>query len=162
MKSTLKMVKEWHEEFDVGISEWPNVKDEELNDLRLKLLEEEIKELREALEEGDEVEALDALTDIQYILDGTYLTLGFWAVKREAFKEVHKSNMSKKDEDGMPIKRDDGKILKGPNFEPPELQKYVGMAKLRKRGEPWEMPIEQQAESFEDAEQKDQRNGRLK
>jgi hypothetical protein len=87
----------------------------------MDLLEEELRELGEALEERDPVAVLDALTDLQYVLDGAYLALGFHAYKGDALLEVHRSNMSKLGENGRPIYREDGKILKGPNYSPPDL-----------------------------------------
>ena len=93
------------------------------NKLRLNLLQEEVDELKEALANGDTVEALDALTDIQYVLDGAYLSLGLHKLKDAAFSEVQRSNMSKLGEDGKPIRREeDGKILKGPNYFAPDLK----------------------------------------
>lgn len=67
-------------------------------------------------------EILDAITDLIYVLIGTALTFGFDL--DGAFKEVQRSNMSKLDH-GRPIKRPDGKILKGPDFSPPDLTPYI-------------------------------------
>jgi predicted HAD superfamily Cof-like phosphohydrolase len=97
--------------------------DERVNELRLQLLQEELNELQDAIESGDTVAALDALSDLQYVLDGAFLSLGF--SKHPAFEEVHRSNMSKLDDAGLPIRRADGKILKGPNYSPPDLTRYV-------------------------------------
>jgi len=96
-----------------------------LDQVRVSLLEEEIGELREAVEAGDMVEVLDALCDIQYVLDGAFLEFGLHSVKDAAFAEVQASNMSKLGEDGKPILREDGKILKGPNFRPPNLAQFL-------------------------------------
>ena len=100
--------------------------DPKTNDLRINLLAEELDELREALVAGDIVEVLDALTDLQYVLDGAYLSFGLHDVKDAAFAEVQRSNMSKLGEDGKPIRREsDGKILKGPNFFEPDLSQFI-------------------------------------
>lgn len=122
MNSSLELVRQWHEAFEVKNAEVPNIKDPALNDLRLKLLFEELNELAEALSKKDLVEVLDALTDLQFVLDGAYLAFGLSKVKDAAFKEVWNSNMSKLDRDGCPIRREDGKILKGPNFVEPDLK----------------------------------------
>lgn len=101
------------------------------------LIKEEYTELRRALNgyrdfgnrgtilRGYETdrETLDALCDLIYVCIGMALKLGFDL--DGAFREVHRSNMSKLGEDGKPIKRDDGKILKGPNFTPPDLTPYI-------------------------------------
>jgi len=124
MKTTLDQVREWHENFNAPVLNEPALP-EGRRELRLSLLEEEIKELREAVEAGDMVEVLDALCDIQYVLDGAFLEFGLHPVKYRAFAEVQASNMSKLGEDGKPILREDGKILKGPNFRPPDLAQFL-------------------------------------
>ena len=124
MKTTLDQVREWHENFNAPVLNEPALP-EGRRELRLSLLEEEIKELREAVEAGDMVEVLDALCDIQYVLDGAFLEVGLHQVKYRAFAEVQASNMSKLGEDGKPILREDGKILKGPNFRPPDLAQFL-------------------------------------
>ncbi len=93
--------------------------------MRISILEEEVQELREAVAAGDLVEVLDALCDIQYVLDGTFLEFGMHGVKTEAVAEVHASNMSKLGADGRPVLREDGKVLKGPNFRPPDLARFL-------------------------------------
>jgi len=124
MKTTLDQVREWHESFQAPVLNEPALP-EGRRELRLSLLEEEIKELREAVEANDMVEVLDALCDIQYVLDGAFLEFGLHPVKDAAFAEVQASNMSKLGLDGKPILREDGKILKGPNFKPPNLAQYI-------------------------------------
>lgn len=123
MKTTIQQVEEFHHAFGVPVKSKPDLSDERVNLLRVELLAEELKELSEALEEKDPVMVLDALTDLQYVLDGAYLSLGF--SKHPAFEEVHRSNMSKLSATGEPIRRADGKILKGPNYTPPDLTRYV-------------------------------------
>jgi len=123
--STLDMVREFHNAFGVHCATHPTIDNVTVNALRLSLLEEEVGELWQALNAGDKVATLDALTDIQYVLDGAYLALGFSHVKQEAFKEVHRSNMSKLGDDGHPVRRPDGKVLKGPHYTPPDLSTLV-------------------------------------
>ena len=91
-----------------------------------QLLSNNVGELKEALEAGDIVEVLDALTDIQYVLDGAYLSFGMQGLKTPAFEEVQRSNMSKLGADGKPIVRpEDGKILKGPDYSEPDLKQFL-------------------------------------
>lgn len=125
-KSTLDQVKEFHETYGLPVEKAPNISDAKTNALRINLLAEEVDELKEALEANDIVEVLDALTDIQYVLDGAYLSFGLQDLKTKAFDEVHRSNMSKLGEDGQPIRREsDGKILKGPNYFKPDLVQFI-------------------------------------
>jgi predicted HAD superfamily Cof-like phosphohydrolase len=125
-KTTLEQVKIFHETYGLPVEAAPNISDAKTNALRINLLAEELDELKEALEAGDIVEVLDALTDLQYVLDGAYLSFGLHTVKDAAFEEVQRSNMSKLGEDGKPIRREsDGKILKGPNFFEPDLSQFV-------------------------------------
>ena len=126
MTDTLEGVRIFHETYGLPVKDRPDLSDPKTNQPRINLLQEELDELKEALAAGDEVGALDALTDLQYVLDGAYLSLGLHEVKYTAFAEVQRSNMSKLGEDGKPIRRpEDGKILKGPNFTPPDLKAVV-------------------------------------
>jgi len=125
-KTTLEQVREFHETYGLPVKGEPHISDEKTNALRINLLAEELEELQEALKDGDIVEVLDALTDLQYVLDGAYLSFGLHHVKQAAFDEVHSSNMSKLGEDGKPIVRpEDGKILKGPNYFKPDIAQFV-------------------------------------
>ena len=125
-KTTLEQVQEFHETYGLPVEGAPNIADEKTNALRINLLAEELDELKEALADGDLVEVLDALTDLQYVLDGAYLSFGLHDVKMAAFNEVHRSNMSKLGEDGKPIRREsDGKVLKGPSYFKPDMAQFV-------------------------------------
>ena len=130
-KTSIEMVREFHETFATPtnnmspINDAPTIDNVALNSMRVKLLREEVGELEDALADGNVVEALDALTDIQYVLDGAYLALGFHRVKDEASALVHASNMSKAGADGKAILREDGKILKGPNYQPVNLAPVI-------------------------------------
>ena len=121
----IECVRAFHKAYERPINKIPTVHDEAINKLRLRLLREEVTELEEALAHRNPIDVLDALTDIQYILDGTYLSLGFADFKASATAEVHQSNMSKLGADGKPIIREDGKILKGPNYRPPNLRRIL-------------------------------------
>ena len=70
---------------------------------------------------GDLVEIADALSDLLYLVMGTYLSHGLQEIAAQLFDEVHRSNMTKLDADGRPVYRTDGKVLKSPLFSPPDL-----------------------------------------
>ena len=125
-KSTLQQVQEFHETYGLPVKDAPDVSDEKTNALRINLIAEELEELQEALKNGDALETLDALIDLQYVLDGAFLSFGLHDVKDAAFNEVHRSNMSKLGEDGKPIRREsDGKVMKGPNYFKPDLAQFI-------------------------------------
>ena len=106
---------------DVEIEpQWTSV-----SELRYNLIDEELKELRQALDERNLVEVADALTDLLYVVYGAGHSFGINLDK--CFEEVHNSNMSKLGEDGRPIYREDGKVLKGPNYWSPNLKKILNV-----------------------------------
>ena len=126
VKSTLEQVREFHETYGLPVESVPNISDQKTNDLRINLIAEELEELQEALKNNDIVETLDALIDLQYVLDGAFLSFGLHDVKEIAFAEVHRSNMSKLGEDGKPIRREsDGKVMKGPNYFVPDMSQFI-------------------------------------
>jgi predicted HAD superfamily Cof-like phosphohydrolase len=122
---SMSMVREFHRVYGQPIHDQPHIDDSDLNTLRFKLIAEELAELGVALAERDAVEALDALVDLQYVLDGAFLSLGFHKMKADALAEVHRSNLSKLDGDGKPVLRADGKVTKGPRYSPPDLAAIV-------------------------------------
>lgn len=125
-KSTLEQVQEFHETYGLPVKDAPDLTDPQTNELRINLLAEELEELQEAIENNDHVEVLDALIDLQYVLDGAFLSFGLADVKEAAFNEVHRSNMSKLGEDGKPIRREgDGKVMKGPNYFKPDMKQFI-------------------------------------
>ena len=101
-------------------AEFPNDK---ITSLRYDLIKEELEELREAIEKKDIKEVADALTDILYVTYGAGHAFGINLDK--CFEEVQNSNMSKLGEDGKPIYNDKGKVMKGPNYFKPNLEKFV-------------------------------------
>jgi predicted HAD superfamily Cof-like phosphohydrolase len=122
-KDTIDQVAEFHGAYGLPILDVPDIGHAQTMKLRINLLQEELDELKDALAQGDMVETLDALTDLQYVLDGAYLSFGLHGVKQAAFDEVHRSNMSKLGADGKPIRRpEDGKVMKGPHYTPPDLK----------------------------------------
>lgn len=123
MKKKIKAVKEFHNSFGLGVSE-NMIADlgEAKNNLRFNLMDEENKEYLEAAQNNDLVEVADALGDMLYILCGTILEHGMQYKIEEVFNEIQRSNMSKLGEDGKPIYREDGKVLKGPNYFKPNIE----------------------------------------
>ena len=101
----------------------PTLPNNQLADLRLDLINEEVAELYSALAEKNIVQIADALTDILYVVYGAGHAFGIDL--DDCFREVHESNMSKLGADGKPVYRDDGKVLKGPNFFEPKLGELI-------------------------------------
>ena len=91
--------------------------------LRVRLIQEELTELIQALATNDEVEVADALTDILYVTYGAGHAFGIDLDK--CFDEVQNSNMSKLGSDGKPIYNESGKVMKGPNYFEPNLTQYL-------------------------------------
>lgn len=108
------------ETFGQDVKTIPEVPDAKTTDLRIELIAEELEELWDACENKDLVEIADALTDILYVTYGAGHAFGIDLDK--CFKEVQRSNMSKLGEDGKPIYREDGKVMKGPNYSEPDLK----------------------------------------
>ena len=106
-------------------SETPRVPPPEIGLARIQMLTEEVAELAHALGKRDLVGVLDGLSDIQVFLDGTYLACGLQYLKRQALHEVFLSNMSKLDEHGEPILDASGRVVKGPNYRPPDLAQFL-------------------------------------
>ncbi|RXP56584.1 hypothetical protein EC396_07445 [Lutibacter sp. HS1-25] len=122
MKNKLNAVKEFHEAFGLGIQHKPIAKlDEAKLKLRFDLMAEENEEYLEAANNNDLVEVADALGDMLYILCGTILEHGMQYKIEEVFNEIQRSNMSKLGADGKPIYREDGKVMKGPNYFKPNI-----------------------------------------
>ena len=103
----------------------PEFPDFSTRELRLELIREEYEELEEAIENRDIVEVADALTDLLYVIYGAGHAFG---IDLDAcYTEVHYSNMSKLGPDGTPLKREDGKVIKGPEFWEPQLAEVLGI-----------------------------------
>ncbi len=126
MKKKLAAVRLFHKTYGLGIQEQPTAQlGEDKNLLRYKLMREENEEYLEAANAGDLVEVADALGDMLYILCGTILEHGMQYKIEEVFNEIQRSNMSKLGEDGKPIYRQDGKVLKGPNYFKPNIKSIL-------------------------------------
>lgn len=113
-------VGEFHVAFRLPISTRPQRRvSKELESLRIELLREEFEEFCEAVIREDPVAIADALGDIVYVAYGTAVTYG---IDLDAvLREIHRANMSKLDSDGMPIIREDGKVLKSPRYRAPNI-----------------------------------------
>ena len=122
----INSVKEFHEVFGIGSLDKPEGTIEEKDYLlRYNLMKEENEEYLEACKKGDLVEIADALGDKMYILFGTILKHGLQHKIEEVFDEIHRSNMSKLDENGKPIYREDGKILKSKQYFRPDIKSVL-------------------------------------
>ncbi|MBN4084945.1 nucleoside triphosphate pyrophosphohydrolase family protein [Flavobacteriaceae bacterium AH-315-B10] len=123
MKNKIEAVKAFHKAFkldyretqkaDLGLAK---------HTLRFNLMKEENEEYLEAANNNDLVEVADALGDMLYILCGTIIEHGLQDKIEEVFNEIQRSNMSKLGENGEPIYREDGKVLKGPNYFKPNIK----------------------------------------
>lgn len=147
---TIDRVREFHEAFGHPVTATPDPMTKGLRELRVKLIAEELTELCDALgvdleiirsakdgewrvkveataddEDVDLVEAADALGDLDYVVAGANLVFGFPA--QDVSAEIHRANMSKLGEDGKPIYREDGKVMKGPNYTPPNVRAVLGL-----------------------------------
>ena len=121
--TNFELVGDFMESMEQDVLLAPEFPEEHIQRLRINLIEEELDELQLAVDNEDMVEVADALTDLLYVVYGAGHAFGIDL--DECFHEVHESNMSKLGEDGRPIYREDGKVLKGPNYEPPTLMDLI-------------------------------------
>ncbi len=122
MKKYTDAVTAFHTAFKIGHRETPKADlGTAKNTLRFNLMKEENEEYLEAAQNNDLVEVADALGDMLYILCGTMIEHGLQSKITEVFDEIQNSNMSKLGADGQPIYREDGKVLKGPNYFKPNI-----------------------------------------
>ena len=150
--NALNDVSKFHDTFNLPILENPTIPDAERCALRINLLEEELKELKEAIESNDLVEVADAFCDIQYVLSGAILEFGLAEKFKSLFDEVQRSNMSKtcktleeaketqayykkkdgtesnivmKGEEFLVYRMADRKVLKSVNYSPANIKKFI-------------------------------------
>ncbi len=109
--------------FGQEVKDRPSFSTKKINNLRISLIEEELKELKDAMESNNLIEVADALTDILYVTYGAGHAFGIDLDK--CFDEVQNSNMSKIGKDGKPIYNEFGKVMKGPNYFKPDLTKFI-------------------------------------
>lgn len=135
MQDLILKVKDFQQTFDQVVNRKPTLVDLELANLRFELMKEENEEYMQAVIDKDVVEVADALGDQLYILIGTILSHGMQEVIVDVFNEIHRSNMSKLDENGKPIingqdgvldiTRELGKVLKSPRYSKPNFDKIL-------------------------------------
>jgi predicted HAD superfamily Cof-like phosphohydrolase len=126
MKDKIEAVKAFHTSFKIGHRETPKADlGKAKNTLRFDLMKEENEEYMEAAQNNDLVEVADALGDMLYILCGTIIEHGLQHKIEDVFNEIQRSNMSKLGENGEPIYREDGKVLKGPNYFKPNIKNIL-------------------------------------
>ena len=121
--SNFERVKKFMKIFGQEVKEKAEFPNEKITSLRYELIREELEEFKDAIENKNIKEVADALTDILYVTYGAGHAFGINLDK--CFEEVQNSNMSKLGEDGKPIFNDKGKVMKGPNYFKPDLEKFV-------------------------------------
>ena len=121
--TNFESVKKFMETFGQEVKEKAHFPNDKITSLRYELIREELEELKEALDNKDIKEVADALTDILYVTYGAGHAFGINLDK--CFEEVQNSNMSKLGTDGKPIYNENGKVMKGPNYFKPNLNKFV-------------------------------------
>ena len=121
--TNFELVGDFMEAFGQEVNCEPTLRYKDTQDLRIELIQEELDELALGIDNNDIVEVADALTDLLYVVYGAGHAFGIDL--DECFTEVHESNMSKLGEDGRPIYREDGKVLKGPNYFVPNLEEIL-------------------------------------
>jgi predicted HAD superfamily Cof-like phosphohydrolase len=121
--SNFDKVKKFMETFGQEVKTKPSFSTDKVNKLRYDLIKEELEELKEAMDNKDFLEVADALTDILYVTYGAGHAFGIDLDK--CFQEVQNSNMSKLDENGKPVYNESGKVMKGPKYFKPNLNKFI-------------------------------------
>ena len=126
IEKPIAAVEKFHETYQLLSNDSPTVDvPVAIKTLRYELMKEENEEYKEAVANNDMVEVADALGDMLYILCGTIITHGMQHKIGEVFEEIQRSNMSKLGPDGKPIYREDGKVMKGPNYFKPDIAKIL-------------------------------------
>ena len=121
--TNFKRVKKFMQTFGQEVKTKSGFPIEKIVNLRIDLIEEELTELKQAVQKQDIKEVADALTDILYVTYGAGHAFGIDLDK--CFQEVQNSNMSKLGSDGKPIYNEKGKVMKGPDYFKPNLEKFV-------------------------------------
>lgn len=119
MNDAQRMVQEFHEQFNIHVSQSPSIPDEPTKILRKRLIQEEFEELQEAMDEKDLPSIAKELADLLYVVYGTAVSLGM--DMEPVFKEVHRSNMSKVGG----YKREDGKWVKPATYSPAKISPII-------------------------------------
>ena len=119
--SNFNKVKTFMNTYGQEVKNTPEFPDSKIVQLRIDLIQEELNELKEAINNNDIIEVADALTDILYVTYGAGHSFG--VDLDSCFNEVQNSNMSKLGDDGKPIYNESGKVMKGPNYFKPNIKK---------------------------------------
>ena len=122
--TNFELVGDFMEAFGQDVQLEPTWPDFNTRELRLELIAEELDELSDAVADRDMIQIADALTDLLYVIYGAGHAFGIDL--DECFQEVHASNMSKLGENGRPIYREDGKVMRGPGYFEPDLEGILG------------------------------------
>ena len=123
--SNFNKVKAFMNTYGQEVKNTPEFPDSKIVQLRIDLIQEELNELKEAINNNDIIEVADALTDILYVTYGAGHSFG--VDLDSCFNEVQNSNMSKLGDDGKPIYNESGKVMKGPNYFKPNIKKIIGL-----------------------------------
>ena len=123
--SNFNKVKTFMDTYGQEVKNTPEFPDSKIVQLRIDLIQEELNELKEAINNNDIIEVADALTDILYVTYGAGHSFG--VDLDSCFNEVQNSNMSKLGDDGKPIYNESGKVMKGPNYFKPNIKKIIGL-----------------------------------
>lgn len=126
-------IREFREAFGLPINKKPTLLSPDDAELHFRLIDEEFMELIDAHGAGDIVEMFDGILDMIYVLGGLAVHMGL--PLEEGWREVHSSNMSKLDENGEPIYREDGKVLKSENYFPPRLDVILEAGRIENEGD---------------------------
>ncbi len=121
--TNFQKVKIFMETFGQEVKNKASFGTDQINQLRYNLIQEELEELKKAIKEKNLLEVADALTDILYVTYGAGHAFGIDLDK--CFNEIQESNMSKLGEDGKPIYNEMGKVMKGPKYFKPNLNKFI-------------------------------------
>jgi predicted HAD superfamily Cof-like phosphohydrolase len=126
LAKAIDYVKEFHDAFGLPVRNTPagQLPEKEFM-LRFNLMKEENEEYLDAAKNGDIVEIADALGDMLYILCGTINAHGLQELIAPVFEEIQRSNMSKLDENGKPIYREDGKVMKSSRYFRPDIKSII-------------------------------------
>ena len=123
--SNFNKVKTFMNTYGQEVKNTPEFPDSKIVQLRIDLIQEELNELKEAINNNDIIEVADALTDILYVTYGAGHSFG--VDLDSCFNEVQNSNMSKLGDEGKPIYNESGKVMKGPNYFKPNIKKIIGL-----------------------------------
>jgi predicted HAD superfamily Cof-like phosphohydrolase len=121
--SNFQSVKKFMQTFGQEVKSKSEFPEEKITQLRCELIKEELEELNQAIKDKDIKEVADALTDILYVTYGAGHAFGVDLDK--CFNEVQQSNMSKIGSNGKPIYNESGKVMKGPDYFKPDLNKFL-------------------------------------